>query len=119
MMKKVNKKNIDTKFGIGKFIFFVLFFLVLIAIFFRLLQDTIAVKMIKEDPIFTKAVIYAESGFGKGSSGSTYVYKFVDHGETYRGFLSKSENFKYGDSVFIVYYRKFPYFNCCKDDLNK
>lgn len=81
-------------------IFWIVFFVILGAI---VIHTELTIWQVKQDPVETTAVIYAESL--NSGRGTTKFYKFEVEGVTYKG---KCTEGKIGDVIKIRYYRKDP-----------
>ena len=81
-------------------IFWIVFFVILGAI---VTYTELTIWQVKQDPVETTAVIYAESL--SGGNGRNYFYKFDVEGVTYKGKCTKGE---IGDVIKIRYNRKDP-----------
>ncbi len=89
-------------------IFWIVFFVIVGAI---AIHTELTIWQVKQDPLETTAVIYAEScGSGRGR---TYFYEFGAEGVTYKGKCTKG---KIGDVIKIRYYRKDPSKNYSVDN---
>ena len=89
-------------------IFWIVFFVIVGAI---AIHTELTIWQVKQDPLDTTAVIYADS-WGSGR-GRTYFYEFGAEGVTYKGKCTKG---KIGDVIKIRYYRKDPSKNYSVDN---
>ena len=106
---KEGKKHLRRKKKIKPIhIFWIVFFVILGAI---VIHTELTIWQVKQDPVETTAVIYAESlGSGRGR---TFFYEFRVEGVTYKG---KCTEGKIGNVIKIRYNRKDPSKNYSVDN---